>query len=321
MTKKLALAAQADCCTTISTLLQSGFRLGDALDFIGVQFPKLKARVTGVQDDLADGTMIDTAFARGGFSPVVCTQIGLAGAHGDLDGALAEVAQYLKLLQNSRSKVWQLLAYPLTLLALLTVMQFGIVYWVLPQLSADPDQAMGPQLFICLSFVLTVLLITVFVKGMTPQKRYDVLHRVPVIGRILTEYYQYEFMIGAASFLGVGRDLGTYCAYLAEQAPGPLTQVGRRVTNELLTGVSLQTALKDDLVPASLVHLMAMGQEPRLFAQSTATLARGLFKNLELRMNRLLAFVQPLMFLILGVQIVVMYAHLLLPLYSVVERY
>lgn len=321
MSKKLTLSAQANCCGTISALLQSGFRLGDALAFLTVRFPKLQPRIEQVQDELADGEAVDVAFRNGGFAPVVCTQVGLAGAHGNLDGALAEVAKYLKLLQNSRAKVYQLLAYPLTLLALLTVMQLGIVYWVLPQLSADPDKAMGPQLFICMIIVCTVLLAVVLIRGLTPQKRYDLLRHVPVVGKILTEYYQYEFMIGAASFLSVGRDLGAYCAYLTELPPGPLATVGRRVTNELLQGVALQKALVDPLVPASLVNLMAMGQEPQLFARSTAALARGLFNELEVRMNRLLAFVQPVMFLILGVQIVVMYAHLLLPLYSVVGRY
>jgi competence protein ComGB len=200
-------------------------------------------------------------------------------------------------------------------------MQLGIVYWVLPQLSADPKSAMGPQLFVCVLGVLIALTVTYLLRGLTASKRYDLLKHVPIVSRILTEYYQYEFLIGAASFLGVGHDLGAYCAYLASLPAGPLTSVGRRVTNELLRGVALPEALTDPLIPEQLVHLLAMGQEPELFTQSTAELARGTFAGLELRMNRLLAFVQPVMFLILGIQIVVMYANLLLPLYSVVERY
>lgn len=321
MVKKLPLSAQADCCSAISTLMQSGFRIDDALQFLTVRFPKLSTRIQGLQDELAAGEHVEAAFAHGGFSPVVCTQVGLADAHGDLDGALAEVAQYLKLLQQSRAKVWQLLMYPLVLLTLLTAMQLGIVYWVLPQLSADPSAAMGPQMFVCVLIVVFVLLAFLGVRGLTPTKRYRILRGIPVVGRMLTEYYQYEFLIGVASFLGVGRDVGEYCAYLAGQTPGPLTELGRAVTNELLQGMPLKEALDKPLVPTQLVHLLGMGQEPHLFARSTAALAKGLFHDLEIRMNHLLAFVQPVMFLILGIQIVVMYANLLLPLYSVVGRY
>ncbi|WP_155286115.1 type II secretion system F family protein [Lacticaseibacillus zhaodongensis] len=319
--KRMSLKVQARCCGTISSLLEAGFTLAQSLDFLAVQMPRQRERIAALQAELAAGTDVAAAFAEAGFAPVVCTQVALADEHGDLTGTLSEVAAYLNLLQESRSRVWQLLAYPLTLLVLLTVLQAGIVYWVLPQLTMHPAGAMLPQIALCVAIIAGVLIVYVFVRGMDASRRYHLLRHVPIVGGIMNRYYQYEFTIGAASFLNVGRDLGIYCEYLAAMRQGPLAELGQRVTTEVKRGSSLSTALDDQLVPAGLVQLVEMGQAPDLFASSVATYARGIFADLQVQMNRILAFVQPLMFLILGVQIVLMYARLLLPLYSVIGGY
>lgn len=319
--KRMSLKAQAQCCGTVSSLLQAGFTLAQALEFLAVQMPKRADRINALQVELAAGTDVAAAFAEAGFAPVVCTQVALADEHGDLGGTLSEVAAYLTLLQESRSRVWQLLAYPLTLLVLLTVLQAGIVYWVLPQLTAQPGGAMLPQIALCVAVIAGVLLVYFFVRGLDATKRYHLLRHIPIVGTIMNRYYQYEFTIGAASFLNIGRDLGTYCEYLAAMRKGPLAELGEHVSAEVRQGTSLSTALTEPLVPAGLVQLVEMGQAPDLFASSVATYARGIFADLQVQMNRILAFVQPLMFLILGVQIVLMYARLLLPLYSVIGGY
>lgn len=321
MPKRVPVKLQVTCCQTLGVLLQSGFRLDDALQFIMVQLPQMKLTLTRMRADLANGVAVEATFERGGFAPVICTQVGLADSHGNLEGALNEVSGYLSLRQEARTRMWQLLAYPLTLVILLTVMQMGIIYWVLPQLQAGTNGALDRQPIIIGGCLCTILLVMLFLKGQTTQKRYALLRHVPIVGRLMTTYYQYEFMIGAASFLAVGRDLGAYCAYLVQTPAGPLATVGVSVTNQLLAGVPLQTALVNPLVPTGLIHLMSLGQEPALFAQSVNTFASTLFKGLQVRMNQLLAFVQPVMFMVIGVQIVLMYARLLLPLYSVVGGY
>lgn len=320
-TKHLPLKVQAKCCRTLSSLLSSGFALGQALDFLVVQYPRQKRQLTAVSDELAAGCEVSRAFAAGGFSQVVCTQIGLSGQHGDLACTLSELGEYLTLLYESRGRVGQLLAYPVTLLLLLTVLQAGIVYWVLPQLTAKPAGAMLPQIVLCVVALLGGISVAITVKGMSAESRYQMLRHVPIVGGMLRKYYQYEFVLGAASFLSVGRDLGAYCDYLATMANGPLAILGEHVGDQIARGVSLDAALNDDLVPTGFVQLAQMGQEPQLFARSVRAFAQGLFTDLQVQMNRILAFVQPLMFIVLGVQIIVMYARLLLPLYSVIGGY
>lgn len=319
--KRLPLKVQAKCCRTLASLLDSGFTLAQALRFVTVQYPRQKSQLDAVSAVLAAGGALSNAFAKGGFMPVVCTQVGLSGQHGNLSGTLAELADYLTLLAESRGRVGALLAYPCTLLVLLTILQAGIVYWVLPQLTMKPAGAMLPQLILCCVVLIAALLVVITVKGMTAESRYRVLRHIPIVGGMLRKYYQYEFVLGAASFLGVGRDLGSYCDYLAETGNGPLALLGDQVGEQVARGVSLPVALDDALVPSGFVQLVEMGQEPQLFARSVGAYARGLFTDLQAQMGRILAFVQPLMFIVLGVQIVVMYARLLLPLYSVIGGY
>jgi competence protein ComGB len=319
--KRMPLKVQAKCCRTLASLLDSGFTLPQALQFALVQYPRQKDQFTALQTILAAGGALSNAFTAGGFMPVVCTQVGLSGQHGNLAGTLAELADYLTLLAESRGRVGALLAYPCTLLVLLTILQAGIVYWVLPQLTLKPAGAMLPQLILCAVVLIVALLVILTVKGMTAESRYRLLRHIPIVGGMLQKYYQYEFVLGAASFLGVGRDLGSYCDYLAETGNGPLAALGDQVGEQIERGVSLPMALDDALVPSGFVQLVEMGQEPHLLARSVGAYARGLFTELQAQMGRILAFVQPVMFIVLGVQIVVMYARLLLPLYSVIGGY
>jgi competence protein ComGB len=319
--KRMPLKVQAKCCQTLSSLLESGFSLGQALQFVTIQYPRQKTQLNAIGTVLAEGGALSNAFDAGGFMPVVGTQVGLSGQHGDLAGTLAELADYLTLLAESRGRVGALLAYPCTLLVLLTVLQAGIVYWVLPQLTLKPAGAMLPQIIMCCAVLIAVLVVVITVKGMTAESRYHLLRHIPIVGGMLQKYYQYEFVLGAASFLGVGRDLGSYCDYLGATGSGPLATLGDQVGEQVMRGVGLPVALDNVLVPKGFVELVEMGQEPQLFARSVGAYARGLFTDLQAQMGRILAFVQPLMFIVLGVQIVVMYARLLLPLYSVIGGY
>ncbi|WDF81878.1 type II secretion system F family protein [Lacticaseibacillus pabuli] len=315
---KISMKAQAKCCSTLSFLLGAGFTLAQGMAFLQVQMPRWQTQLAATADKMAAGASVTDAFAAGGFSPVVCTQLGLSGQHGNLDQTLRELSDYLTLLQESRGKVGQLLAYPLTLFGLLTILQAGIVYWVLPQMTAKPAGAMVPQILLIVFVLLVSGGVVLIMKGLDESARYRLLRHVPIVGGMLARYYQYEFAIGAASFLGVGRDLADYCDYLSERGTGPLAELGDRVTVAVAQGEPLPAALHNALVPQGFVQLVEMGQEPELFSRSVAAYAKGMFGELQAQMNQLLGFVQPILFLVLGVQIVVMYARLLLPLYSVI---
>ena len=316
--RKIPMKVQAKCCGTLSFLLGAGFTLAQGMAFLQVQLPRWREQLTATSAKLEQGASVSDAFAAGGFAQVVCTQVGLSGQHGNFDQTLRELAEYLTLLQESRSKVGQLLAYPLTLLGLLTILQAGIVYWVLPQMTQKPAGAMLPQVLLLVAVFICGGGIVVLMKGMDESARFRLLRHLPIIGGMLARYYQYEFAIGAASFLGVGRDLADYCDYLAERGTGPLAELGDAVTIAVAQGQPLLQALQNALVPQGFVQLVEMGQEPELFSRSVAAYARGMFGELQTQMNQLLGFVQPVLFLVLGVQIVVMYARLLLPLYSVI---
>lgn len=317
-TRPLTIKVQAQLCETFSRLLDTGFTLAQALDYGRALRPREAERLSAVAAVLAEGGGVDVAFAAGGFNPVVCTQVGLAGQHGDLAAALSALGTYLSLLETTRNRLGQLMAYPITLLLLLTALQAGIVYWVLPQLTTHTGQKIWPQIVLCLGSLLGLILMLAIVRRLHPRRRYQLLRRLPLIGGMLRRYYQYEFVLGASSFLHAGRDLADYCTYLADHDQGPLADLGAQVADAVERGEPLRLALTQPLVPLGFVQLAEMGQTPNLFGRSVATYARGLFTDLERQMTRLLAFVQPALFLVLGVQIVGLYAQLLLPLYSVI---
>ncbi|KRM88343.1 type II secretory pathway competence component [Lacticaseibacillus thailandensis DSM 22698 = JCM 13996] len=300
----------------MGTLMTSGFTVGDALTFLTVRWPRRAPTFTALTDAVSSGTELAQAMQAVGFAPVVATQVALAGAHGDLAGTLMTTAQYLQLLQRTRGRLWQLLIYPLVLLAVLGCLEVGIVYWVLPQLTEQQPAVPWPQILTAVVIILLVVGVVWFIRVLDRNGRYHMLRHCPVVGGMMTRYYQYEFTVGAGTFLRGGQDLAGYCRYLAQLDAGPLTSFGQRVVAGLADGDGLSIVLRDPLVPKGIVRLLALGQSEGEFTHAVETYAKGLFMDLQARMNKMLALIQPLLFVVIGAQIVVMYTNLLLPLYS-----
>ncbi|WP_288762481.1 type II secretion system F family protein [uncultured Lacticaseibacillus sp.] len=315
-TRRLPISVQAEVCEHMGTLLRSGFNVADALAFMTVRWPRRAPTFEQLIEAVSNGTELADALHAVGFAPVVSTQVALAGAHGSLADTLGTTAQYLQLIRRTRGRLWQLLMYPLVLLVVLGFLEVGIVYWVLPQLTQKQPVIPWPQIIVVAVIVGVCVLAIWFIRVLDSAGRYQLLRRWPVIGVMLTRYYQYEFTVGAGTFLRGGQDLAGYCRYLARLDAGPLTSLGRRVVDGLAEGEALNAVLKDPLVPAGVTRLLSLGQSQAEFAQTVETYAKGLFADLQARMNKMLALIQPLLFLVIGVQIVVMYTRLLLPLYS-----
>jgi len=314
MTKALSLLEQQRFCQLLAALLEAGFSLKAALDYLTLAIPNQKTIWRQIQSDLAEGQSLATILGQQKFSPMITTQVALAEVHGQLGLVLTQLAQYLTLVRRQRQHLSQLLLYPAILFTLLIGLQMMITYFVLPTLGTS--QAMNYWPLMGLAGLGGLYMLS---RKLSASTRLKLALRLPVVKGFWQTYYQYQFLSGASLFLAAGQDFAQYCQYLTQVDALALSQVGRRITAQLQAGMPLSQALNTPLVPVVLPELLMLGQPPALVVEAIKIMTNQLFTQLQQRLERLLTFVQPLLFLGLGIQIVLTYLQVLAPMYQLME--
>lgn len=317
MTKRrLALATQLAVCEQLSQELSAGFSLRQALTLITLTFKEQAALWRLLDERLAAGNGLGESLAELHFHPQIIAQLRLAEHHGHLASALHDAAALVRVQTTSRHKLRQLMVYPVLLLGLLGVIQTVLLVGVLPMLGGTHASFIRTELIG--GGVLAMLLGGGFValRRLTPVGRAGLFQRVPVIRVLAIEYYQYQFVSGLAQYLAAGLPLVSYFEALSEDAANPLVPVGLTVQARLTAGESIESALNHRLIFPPARELLLMGQPQALVEAGMALFAQQLLARFEERIERWLAMVQPVMFILIGLQIVMMYRELLLPLYD-----
>lgn len=309
------IQAQLRFINVLATLLAAGFSLQDALLYWQQTAPS-QQQWPEVQTALQRGERLNVVLEHLGFHAVIVTQVSLAAQHGELAAALRQAGEYLTLQHQHRDRLRQALFYPLILLSILAVMQVVLVVAVLPRLSLTEGFRVPLALWLDAGVVVVGVVSAVLWSRLSPLLRFRVLHALPGVRRVVVINYQFHFTSGAAAFLAAGRPITDYCRALAEVSDPVLAQIGQQVTSGVQNGQALREVLNQELVYRPLQQLTELGQTTAFMATATRVLTTELLQASEVATQRLLALVQPLLFGWVGLQIVLLYTELLLPLYS-----
>lgn len=319
MKRRLKLAVQLRACRLLAEFLQAGFPFNDGLRYLHVALPAYSRQWGQVQQALAAGSGLAQALADAGFHGLIVSQVQLAEVHGHLAASLQQAAAYLQLQAGNRKRLQQLMVYPAVLLALLVVVQLVLWFSVMPSLMIAPSQTWRWQLAaLAAGGALALIVAAVYAKAPWSM-RYALSQYLPGVRGLVKLYYQYQFVAGASHYLAAGLELSAYCQRLADQTPSVLQHLGVKITRALASGRELTDALQQPLVYPPLSELVALGQSEAIVQTGAKMFTQSLFAELQLRYQRLLSLVQPVMFLLIGLQIVMVYMDILGPLYNSVR--
>ena len=312
---KVPLIAQERFCRQSAALITAGFSLPDVFAYLRVSSPKYRIVWERIEAELANGIAFSEAVAHQELAPILFQQLQLAQIHGDLAKALTVAGDYLGLRVRNRQKMTQLLVYPCLLLAMLMVLQVVVVFGVLPALSLPRSELVLVQLGGLAVLIGLCVLIYLVWRRLTPLKRLLVLQKVPGMRQVLRMYYQFQFTSGAAQFLLAGADISDFCRHLAT-LEGPLGNLGSRIQAKVQRGQELTEALQEPFVPDEVARLLTLGQSRHLVAEGLKLSGEQLFFNLQRQLEKLVNLIQPLLFLLIGGEILLVYLQILLPLYQ-----
>lgn len=319
--KKVNLADQLRFCRLVAELLSAGFSLNQALVYLQAAIPKKRRHWQQIQTQLAAGIELAESLQAVQFHPLIIQQVTLAQQHGQLAESLSQAAAYLQLQVANRRKLKQLMVYPSVLMALLVSLQLVLWLGVLPSLQMQTTANNWWPLAGVVGTLLLGLGVWLGMRHLPAVVRYRVSQMLPGVSGLVNDYYRYQFAVGAGHFLTAGLALSAYCELLAGLSGSVLAPTGQAVVTALAAGVPPEQALRQPLIYPPIAELIGLGQTSQLVAHGVALFAQALFARLNQRFEQMMALVQPVLFLVIGAQIVLVYVGMLGPLYHSVNQY
>ncbi len=254
-------------------------------------------------------------------------QLVLAEQHGQLGSTLAELGDFLLAQQRQRRKLIALLQYPILLIFLLGAMMVALGIFVYPELRTWQGNQLSSHWQIIpwqgiAAFLVGFVIIYLFAYYLRWQKK-DVESRVrarcswPVVGKMYRQYYGYYLVSTMAMLLGHGLSLRECCQVATSFNNNSLLCWWGQRLSSINEGGRSMVKLVDNCpyLPAELTIFLQQGLTQERLADELAVFGHLLFQRLLETIERLLVFVQPLMFLIVAIMIIGMYMSILLPIY------
>ena len=321
--KRLPITMQATLFETLADLLGNGFAFQQAFQFaINVEGPAFQS-LRPVLDRLAAGDALSTAL-RPYIAVDLYYQFLIAEMHGELQHTLTQAGQLMRARAEQGRQVRRLLQYPCLLLTLLLGTLGMVKATILPSLSTG-SRASGAlaQWQLIGGIGLIILGISLFgiglkIKSLPIRRRYHWLARLPVVGPLVRNYCGYYLSLNAGMLLAGGLGIRGICEISQQfQAKALIYQQGQVIERALLSGASLASIIQSDrLLPDELALLVGKESPAEQLSQELLYFATLQYERLIRQLNRLISWIQPVMFGIIALVVVGTYLSLLLPMYQ-----
>ncbi|MGT2907969.1 competence type IV pilus assembly protein ComGB [Streptococcus dentiloxodontae] len=326
--KKLKLAQQAKIIELFNNLLTAGFTLSEILDFLE-RSQLLEDKYTAVmRQSLLSGQSLSAMLETIGFSDQIVTQISLADKHGDLQGSLEKIESYLNQMAKVKQKLVEVATYPALLMGFLVLIMLGLKNYLLPQLAEGKSNlatqlvSLFPQIFFgfIISLMIIVALVIKWAKRKPAVTVYSLLMHLPLIGKSIQLYLSAYYAREWGNLLGQGVELIDMVKLMQSQKDKLFQEIGSQMEAALLAGQSFPDKVASySFFAKELSLIIEYGQVKSRLGSELNIFSDEIWQRFFSRMTKATAFVQPLIFILVALIIVMIYAAMLLPMYQNME--
>lgn len=331
--RKLKLKQQATFFSALAEMLQAGFSLNKSLTNLQLNGQLDSQSFTAISTQLNAGQTFSNAL-----EPWVSTttffQLKIAEQHGNLEQCIHELGQFLFAVNEQTQKIRGLLLYPAMLFILLGGLCGSIKIWLLPQLTefsktlnTANEQRFSlnwETIFYIVVKILLVLIVIYLLKILYWWSKQKSLNRhiwytqLPVVGRLYCLYSAYLCSFNLALLTRCGLELQQVCCYLQEFSPTSLYyQLGQELAAFLSSGEELVGFVRNyPFIPKELLFFLSNGDTKEELSKELDLFAQTSYRNLMRESERMLTWIQPLLFLVIAAVIIGTYLAILLPIYS-----
>ncbi|KRN98656.1 ComG operon protein 2 [Companilactobacillus kimchiensis] len=279
-----------------------------------------------IHRDLQSGKMISQALIHLQLPTVVFNQLVIAQNHGKIEVALEQTGLLLQSQAKQKNKLKEILMYPSFILGFLMTMLIGMKIYIIPQLEVASGGNNIDLLLkaLLLLFVISITLLMIFIFRIRQKSEYQqatVLVKLPAIGKIYLNFYQFLMLQGLGMQLSSGMNLFDICESNKHFQKGSIQNyLANKFIVGLTSGKNLLTMIEEEIfLPKQLKVILQAGESGSQLAQDLLLMSELKFEETQRELKKLLNLVQPILFGVIAIVIVVTYLIVLLPIYGMMR--
>lgn len=323
-----------------NTLIKAGLPILRALDLLATRAsaPKLRPVITQIRDHVREGKSLSEAVDEAGvFSKVYSTAILAGEKSGNLPGVLEYYIAYQRVSTGVRKKILATLVYPVLLITVATIIVTYLVTGVIPKfalLYRDLNVPLpGPtRLLVALTvdyryvFLGFIVLLFAFVAGVFVWSRteeggttFDRLKfRLPVIGDTLLKFQVAQFSRTLATLLTGGTPLVAALQTATDAITSKLLRsTVAQATQLVREGESMHAALASKgVMPEMALDMIEVGESSGALSPMLNSVAEFYEEEVNLRLSALVAVIEPVLLIFMGLFVAFILISLYLPIFS-----
>ena len=333
------LAEQALFFIRLGRLLERGYPLGHALEFLAIQAPvKRRLELERCLQQLRAGSPLFVAIGGMSIDRIAISLLFFAERHGDLPRGMAEAGAALAQKARFGEQLRRFSRYPLFLFVLLIVMLVFMQRWLLPQfeqtaaaLSPGNEQtsllialiAHAPMALAGIAAfpIFFWLFYAAFFRRWPVARRLQFALSIPWCALLVRFVATYVMARQLGRLLQAGLSVYEALGVFSEPFSRAFLQMeGKRIREGLVKGMAL-----DDLVSAAryyepeLTLVIRHGQSNGELGKELEHYGEFLLQVIEKRLETALKLVQPVLLSAVGAFVVGMYLAILLPMFSMLN--
>jgi competence protein ComGB len=339
--KKWSLEKQGMFLLRLGKLLDKGYSLAQAIEFLGIQqSPTQREELQQCLLQLRSGVPLHEALQNIYFPQETIGYLFFAEQHGNLAQGLHQAGKMLLLKARYINRLKRLSSYPLFLLFFMLTMFILIQQILLPQFAhlsssfyAEDSSfssffihvvSLFPNLF--LSFLLFVLFLVILYfigfKRLHPATQMKWYLAIPFVRRFVVLYHSQLFAFQFSNLLNGGLSVYEALQVFEKQTNLPILQLeADRMKKQLAKGEKLESVIQSrKYYEKELSLVIRHGQSNGELAKELLHYSQFVFQRIEETLERWIRVIQPLLFSLIGLLVILMYLAILLPIFQVINH-
>jgi type IV pilus assembly protein PilC len=333
-----------DFSNQVATLVESGISLVTALELLGGQNAKksLKKIIAGLVEEIQGGSSLSQALSHypKTFTNTYCQMVKASEQAGLMENGLKQAASYLEKQTAVNQKIKRAMLYPAFVLLMAVGVSILLITVALPPLvnlfkSLGADLPWMTKLLIgvasffldsglyVLGGVLILIMLIIVLLRLPSVKiaRDRFMLKIPVIGSINIERSMQYFCQTTAMLLQAGLRLPVIMDIIIQTNRNRIIrQALSHVRDSLMQGEGLsQPMAETELFPPLLVEMVIVGEKSGAMDSTLITLADFYEKKVNRKIDMLIAMIEPVLTVIVGLVVIFIALSMITPLYSILR--
>ncbi len=329
-----------------STLLASQVSLSDSLNnlYRQTEGPVLKEAIAEIGRDVDAGFSLSQALERqhGIFSDFYVNMIKSAEVTGRLNEVLGFLADYLEKQTELSSKVKNAITYPVFVIGLFLAVVIVMVTVVLPQITpifaeTEVDVPVLTRVVIGIGdlvtewwwavlialVAITIVLVDYFHTDEGKVVFDELLLRTPIFGNLFRKLYLARFAESARMLVKGGLTIPQAIEISSRTIGNSVYQnVLHQASEQVRKGKLLSEALAEtDEFPPLVSQLVSVGEATGRLDELLLKINSFYSREVESIVGNLVSLIQPILMIFIGLLVALLFASILLPLYSLTASF